>query len=138
MCEKTEDEWLTWFEYRGTNLEGSGQKYKTIEEALSDRENALSSKFPNLMFWDGSKFWSIIPEGVLIYEGKEDYILSLSEPFVWIAVDNLVAKITRTDEGVVCDIFANGQEADGSIASCYAFFNEVETEDEDPDYLEND
>lgn len=53
-----------------------------------------------------------------------DYRLPPEQDSVWIEVDSLVCYVRRTDEGVVVDIFANGQEMEGAIASTYAFFEE--------------
>lgn len=53
-----------------------------------------------------------------------DYRLPPEQDSVWIEVDSLVCYVRRTDEGVVVDIFANGQEMENAIASTYAFFEE--------------
>lgn len=53
-----------------------------------------------------------------------DYILT--EGSAWVQVGNIAVYIHETDEGVVCDMFANGREIDEPLASCYAFFNEAE------------
>jgi hypothetical protein len=62
-----------------------------------------------------------------------DYRLPPDQDSVWIEVDSLVCYVRRTDEGVVVDIFPNGQEMENAIASTYAFFGENESE---PDEVE--
>lgn len=43
---------------------------------------------------------------------------------VWINVGDLRVCVQRTDDGVVCDMYARGDEERGAIASCYAFDGE--------------
>jgi len=57
-----------------------------------------------------------------------DYRLPPEQDSVWIEVDSLVCYVRRTDEGVVVDIFPNGQEMETAIASTYAFFSESASE----------
>jgi hypothetical protein len=50
----------------------------------------------------------------------DDY--NLTDGSGWFEVDGLFSvRIHRTDEGVAVDIYKNGEELDGSIASAYAF-----------------
>ena len=62
-----------------------------------------------------------------------DYRLPPDQESVWIEVDSLVCYVRRTDEGVVVDIFANGQEMEAAIVSTYAYFSESVSE---PDKVE--
>jgi hypothetical protein len=60
----------------------------------------------------------------LIYEGENDYILK--DQSVWITVKDFSVYITKTDEGVVCDLYVKGREDDGSIAGTYAYDDEID------------
>ena len=53
-----------------------------------------------------------------------DYVLQ--EGAAWFTMKTLSVRLHATDEGIVCDIHATDKENDGTIASCYAFFSEVE------------
>ena len=53
-----------------------------------------------------------------------DYVLQ--EGAAWFTMNTLSVRLHTTDEGIVCDIHATGNENEGTIASCYAFFSEVE------------
>lgn len=61
----------------------------------------------------------VLPEGDYVIAGES----------AWFTVKGFSVKIQKTDEGVVCDIYADGKEDHGSIASCYAFDAEL-VEDE--------
>jgi hypothetical protein len=61
---------------------------------------------------------------------SQDYDLVAPHERVWIGVKGISVCIVDTGEGVVVDLFANGREYDGSIASTYASYNEAEVEDE--------
>ena len=67
-------------------------------------------------------------DGDYILTGGElrdgDYILT--EGGAWFEIGIYSIRIHQTDEGVITDIYLNGQELDGSVASAYAF---------DKDYL---
>ena len=52
-----------------------------------------------------------------------DYVLV--EGAGWFRVENLAVRIHKTDEGVVVDIYSNGLEMGGPVASTYAFFAEA-------------
>jgi hypothetical protein len=56
----------------------------------------------------------------LEWTGGNDYILE--EP-TWIKVGDIAVRITKTDEGVICDMYANGVEDldHAHLAACYAF-----------------
>jgi len=53
-----------------------------------------------------------------------DYILS--QGAAWLEVKNFAIRIHATNEGVVVDIYRNGDEASNAIASAYAFDSELE------------
>ena len=55
----------------------------------------------------------------------DDY--KLSEGAAWIEVKNFAIRIHSTDEGVIVDIFKNGEYAE-AIASTYAFDTETTNE----------
>lgn len=50
---------------------------------------------------------------------------------VWVGVDSISAAITRTDEGVVVDLYAKGQEEEGALTSTYLYFHEAEAQNEE-------
>lgn len=63
----------------------------------------------------------------LTVNNDNDYTLNKDQVSVWVTVDNLSVYITRTDEGVVVDIYPQGQETDECISSATAFFTEGST-----------
>lgn len=58
-------------------------------------------------------------------ESGRDYRLKEGKTGCWIKIGVFSVHLYLTDEGIVSDVFANGEE-DESIASTYAFFNEAE------------
>jgi hypothetical protein len=54
-----------------------------------------------------------------------DYILNPDYPSCWITVDNVSVYIQRTDEGVIVDLYAKGQECGELLTSTYASFEEA-------------
>ena len=64
-------------------------------------------------------------------ESDADYTLVEDHRGVWITVNNISVCITRTDEGVVVDLYGKGIEDQGTIATTYAHFAEAEGETED-------
>lgn len=50
----------------------------------------------------------------------------LRDGAAWIEVGGFAVRIFMTDEGVVVDVYENGNEERGAIASTYAFTNELE------------
>ncbi len=56
--------------------------------------------------------------------GDGDYILR--DGAAWFTVGGFSVRLAKTDEGVVCDVYAEGVEDGDPIASCYAFDSEVE------------
>ena len=54
-----------------------------------------------------------------------DYILNPDHGRVWISAGNFSVRVMLTDEGVVVDIWGDGQEGTDPIASTYAFTNEI-------------
>lgn len=66
-------------------------------------------------------------EPVLRTDSPEEFTLFGDK--VWITVEKLSIHIHKTDEGVVVDIWPLGcEDADGPVASTYAFFEEGEDE----------
>lgn len=53
-----------------------------------------------------------------------DYILKEGAGSCWIEVENLSVYIMRTPTGVQVEILPKGEEADQSLADCYADFPE--------------
>ncbi len=65
----------------------------------------------------------------IVQTAQREYTLVAGS--MWIVVDSLVVKVTRTDEGVVCDVYPNGQEDnDHLLTATYAFFAEADNADE--------
>lgn len=56
----------------------------------------------------------------------DDYVLV--EGRAWFTIGNISVRLTRTDEGVVCDMYPLNNETSDSVASCYAFHSEMEEE----------
>jgi hypothetical protein len=54
----------------------------------------------------------------------DDYVLDGED--AWIKVKGFAVRITKTDEGVVVDVYKDGETDGGSIASTYAFDAEIE------------
>lgn len=54
-----------------------------------------------------------------------DYILNKDFRSAWVTVDNLSVYISRTDEGVVVDLYPHGDENNDPLGSTYAFFSDV-------------
>lgn len=52
-----------------------------------------------------------------------DYVLA--EGAAWLEVKNFAIRVCSTDEGVVVDVYKNGEEMNDVIASAYAFDQEV-------------
>ena len=52
----------------------------------------------------------------------DDY--TLTEGAAWFTVKGFSIRILSTDEGVVVDIYSEGEEMESPIASTYAFDNE--------------
>ena len=52
-----------------------------------------------------------------------DYVLA--EGAAWLEVKNFAIRVFSTDEGVVVDVYKNGDEMNDPIASAYAFDQEV-------------
>ena len=57
-----------------------------------------------------------------------DYVLGGDS--AWISVKGFSVLVKKTDEGVVCDVYARDRENDPCIASTYAFDHEIEAEGE--------
>jgi hypothetical protein len=55
---------------------------------------------------------------------NEDTDLVLTGQYAWITVKEFSVRVSKTDEGVLVDIYALGQEDRGAIASTYAFDGE--------------
>jgi len=70
-------------------------------------------------------------EGVLLQRGDSDYQLKEKAGSCWVEVDGFAIYICRTDEGVVVDIYESGSEMDESLAGCYAFTNELGSDNEE-------
>ena len=62
-------------------------------------------------------------------DGNEctDFKLGESHRSCWISVDNMSIYIVRTEEGVIADIFAKGEEGCSPLASTYAFHTDAES-----------
>lgn len=58
--------------------------------------------------------------------GWGDYVLK--DGGAWLEVKGFAVWVRATDEGVVVDIFKNGDELGESLASTYAFDSEVEND----------
>lgn len=59
---------------------------------------------------------------------EHDYVLGGDS--AWISVKGFSVLVKKTDEGVVCDIYARDRENDPCIASTYAFDHEIEADGE--------
>ena len=66
-----------------------------------------------------------ISEMSIVVEDGSDLELADGARSCWLGVDGLSVHIVRSDEGVVVDIFEQGKEMEDSIASTYAFRNEI-------------
>jgi hypothetical protein len=53
-----------------------------------------------------------------------DYILT--DGAGWFTVGKFAIRIAKTDEGVVCDVYRDGEEDCRALASTYAFDSEAE------------
>lgn len=60
-------------------------------------------------------------ERVHVQDG--DYVLA--DGAAWLEVKNFAIRVYSTDEGVVVDVYKNGDEINGVIASAYAFDQEA-------------
>lgn len=60
----------------------------------------------------------------------DDHDFVLGGDSAWISVKGFSVLLKKTDEGVVCDIYARDKENDPCIASTYAFDHEVDEEEE--------
>jgi len=58
-----------------------------------------------------------------------DYILT--DGAGWFAVKGFAIRIMSTDEGVVVDVYKNGEEMNSPITSTYAYDAELEDDDDD-------
>lgn len=56
----------------------------------------------------------------------KDFAYDLVDGAGWFNVQNVSIRIVSTDEGVLVDIYPKDGGMISSIASCYAFFDEVE------------
>ena len=52
-----------------------------------------------------------------------DYVLA--DGAAWLEVKNFAIRVCSTDEGVVVDVYKNGDEMNDAIASTYAFDQEA-------------
>lgn len=59
-----------------------------------------------------------------------NYTLRDDQDYVWVRVDSLNLCITRTDEGVVVDIFKAGKEDEPPLTGTWVNFNEAEEEED--------
>lgn len=49
--------------------------------------------------------------------------------YLWVTVNNISVRLVRTDEGVICEMYPLGDEADGELlATTYAFFKDAKME----------
>lgn len=54
-----------------------------------------------------------------------DYELDEGVKGVWIGIKNVSIRVTECDEGVNVDLFANGREDEGPIASTWITFDQA-------------
>lgn len=55
-----------------------------------------------------------------------DYVLT--DGAAWIEVKGFAIRIISTDEGIIVDVYAKGQEDNGPITTTYAFDSECDGE----------
>ena len=49
--------------------------------------------------------------------------------YLWVTVNNISVRLTRTEEGVICEMYPLEDEADGELlATTYAFFKDAKME----------
>ena len=58
-----------------------------------------------------------------------DYVLA--DGAAWLGVKNFAIRVCSTDEGVVVDVYKNGDEMNDVLASTYVFDQEVEETTDD-------
>lgn len=46
--------------------------------------------------------------------------------YLWVTVGNISVRLSRTEEGVVCDMYPLNQENGEALATTYAFFKDAE------------
>lgn len=64
---------------------------------------------------------------------------ALTDGAAWLEVKNFSIRVCATDEGVSVDIYRNGDETEGAVASTYAYDSEVEgTPSEREDHFRDD
>ena len=86
--------------------------------------------------------WNLVAD--MIDDAVDNLSLDKTGDDICIKVGNIRVRVHRTDEGVVCDMYAeNALDKDGAVdsdASCYAFFHEAEEDctDEDIDQFNDD
>lgn len=64
-------------------------------------------------------------------ESGDEHDFVLGGDSAWISVKGFSVLVKKTDEGVVCDIYASDREDEPCIASTYAFDDEIEKQEEE-------
>lgn len=57
-----------------------------------------------------------------------DYVLT--DGAAWLTVGLFAVRVRKTDEGIACDIYADGRENDNAISSCWALDADIEEQQE--------
>lgn len=58
----------------------------------------------------------------------KDLDYTLMEGGAWFTVDNISVRLSKTDEGVVCDMYPVDREEGSPLATAYAFFADATLE----------
>ena len=56
---------------------------------------------------------------------NSDYILNPNHGRVWIQAGDFSVRVMLTDEGIIVDVWGDGQEDTEPMASTYAFTNDI-------------